>query len=122
MERVVRKIEAPDRLPRRRAVRKWLAAEVPGSLRGQIVVLSVHFLRSATDPVADEIVKQLLVERDADVLVVAGWPDRSGWEIVHAAYRRHLALRIEYATNASDMRLALRVWGVPEASYVNPLR
>lgn len=74
-----------------------LAAALPAELGGQTVLLDCSALVVSTPSFLDEIVKQVLVMRDADVLEVSGAPERAGTLLERAAENRSVRERIRVA-------------------------
>lgn len=85
----------------REAVSDLLAAQsVPAALTGETVVLLCRALASGSPSFADEMVKEVLVERGADELVLVGSSERFLQHVTAAAERRDVAGRVRVGSGA----------------------
>lgn len=85
----------------REAVGDLLAAQsVPATLAGDTVVLLCRALASGSPSFADEMVKEVLVERGADELVLVGSNERFLHHVSAAAERRAVAERVRVGSGA----------------------
>jgi hypothetical protein len=80
---------------------KALAAALPAELDGETVLLDCSALVIGTPSFLDEIVKQVLVIRDAEVLEISGAPERAGALLERAAENRSVRERIRVALRAA---------------------
>ena len=93
------------RLPRlagtREAVTDLLAEQhVPASLTGECLGVLCRDLASGSTSFADELVKQVLTERDAAELTLVGAPERFVTLVRAAAQRRGVADRVHVRSGA----------------------
>ena len=87
-------IKLPRLIGGRDAARDVTAGALPGHLHGDRVLVICRDLFAATPSFADELVRQVLVEREADELVLVGASGEfPGW-VSDAAVRRQVASRV----------------------------
>jgi hypothetical protein len=95
------RITLPRLVGTREAARDLLAEHrVPPTLAGEQVVLLCRDLASGSTSFADELVKDLLVDRAAAELVLVGAPERFVDHIRATAARRDVGSRVHVRTGA----------------------
>lgn len=90
------RVEAPQHAGSREQAQALLA-QLPPNLTGVVVVLDCGRTAISTPSFVDEIVKELLVDREAARLDVVGANERTQGQVVRAAENRNVATRVQSA-------------------------
>jgi hypothetical protein len=92
------RIETPDHAGSRDQAQE-LARPLGADLSGQTVTIDCSNVIVATPSFLDEIVKQVLEQRNADALEISGGPDRAKELLMRSAENRGVRARLRLATS-----------------------
>ena len=101
---MVRRIWVPRWMYGRRSVRRLLTRSgVADSLRGTRVVVQAMYVARSTASAADELVKQIIADRDADEMIVVAGTAKFLLDLERAALRRDVTSRLDAVIDTDQL-------------------
>lgn len=88
-------LETPASMGTRDLVRSWLDSAIPSSLAGSVVEVDCSPLRTPTPSFIDELLKVIVVERNATKICLINAVDRAIAQAERSAQNRGISARLE---------------------------